>query len=351
MSFWDDPSQYMKLIHSSYVALDVGDEKAFGEITSQMALLQIQSDERHSYAGFRLSHIDSAMRPYVVGQMLPGLKYITKEEFYFHTLGDIPGREYKINRVGGSIVPEGISFNLSEAFQMMRQGYFNHDGIDFLNAVKQKMLIEAQGGEMPVVGSFILLRTPIDSIDSYVGYDRLRVTIKDQGMMITIQYHNQFIPVWWSPYENTIEGIHSAHFTLALDVYLACLWRDAHVVEYRELFEKQQDHKPSRKDAKKIEKFVRLPRIMRVVHWGLEPERERIIKTAHTVRGHYRKLGEDRTASQAATDNAEMYGFPEPPDGFTFVQPHTRGKGDAHVTVPRLICKGLAYAKIALEQS
>lgn len=58
--------------------------------------------------------------------------------------------------------------------------------------------------------------------------------------------------------------------------------------------------------------------------WGEAAERARLVRAAHAVRGHLRRLPPGRQPSEEAREIAASFGVVVP-EGFTFVRPHVRG--------------------------
>ena len=77
--------------------------------------------------------------------------------------------------------------------------------------------------------------------------------------------------------------------------------------------------------------------------WGEEPERARLTRAAHMVRGHLRRLPPGWKPSEAAREIAEGFGVVLP-DGFTFVRPHVRGGRGGEEPPPEreAVARGLA---------
>lgn len=214
-----------------------------------------------------------------------------------------------------------------------------------------------------MTGAYIMQREPLPALDALLGYNELRLIITPTGMFVSVIANTNegtwMMPFWWSPLGDTnTSQIHvSPRVRFLLDVLCAALWRDACVVREVDAFKRTSGtayESPRRTNKPQHDNPLMFPRKVYRVQWGTDEERaeiERRAARAHDVRAHYRWLGE-RNASDTAAANAEAFGFPAPPAGFTFVRPHVRGEGeragDVKSAPRRAIFRGLQTAKILL---
>ena len=80
--------------------------------------------------------------------------------------------------------------------------------------------------------------------------------------------------------------------------------------------------------------------------WSSEDERRRILRVAHKVAGHRRRLPDGWQPSERAQELAEKSGIFLPP-GMTYVRPFVRGEGGGREELdepdaPPIISQGLA---------
>jgi len=229
-------------------------------------------------------------------------------------------------------------------------------------AFRQQVIDEAEcANQMPVTGAFILMREPLAALDELLLYDHLRLIIRRDGMFCSVVTEgNQYVTFYWSPVADQCFSLVYAsprtHF--ALDVMLASIWRDAHVVEERFTTKTKRKWKRPTRPYRKSRSAVRLPRTIHYVQWGNPDDRAEIARrevSAHLVRGMYRNIGPEFVAGDEAIERARAYGFLPPPKRYTFVKPHTRGKGEVSekggVPVRRVVCTGLQTARLLLGNS
>lgn len=217
-------------------------------------------------------------------------------------------------------------------------------------AFTEEMLAEASRYNQPVIGHFELERVGFPYLDKLIDYETVRLSLHPSGIRGALVHQQSVYPFIWKPRGRSSIWILGADVAWGLHVFLACIWRDANVIKDEFVTERSSKiYEPSRRKPRHIRSVTVLPRIIRHVAWSNDEERERITHQAHYVRGHYRELQDGQRASQTAAHNAIEYGWPEPPEGFTFVTPHQRG-GEAgeDITPRKVICKGLQVARLAL---
>jgi hypothetical protein len=205
------------------------------------------------------------------------------------------------------------------------------------------------------IGTYIMEPVRIDAIDRDLIWDALRIVLSPTGILASFVSESEgfYAPVFWTPEGVTTAQVHtSATAAIAITVMLSALWRDACVV--KEEWREQQARRPlemkrASSSGKPKPGALVLPRKIVHIRWSQRAEREYIERRAHGVRGFYRALTVSETAPAEAADRAQQFGYPPPPIGYTFVRPHTRGRGDGdHEPVRRIVCRGLQSLKIAL---
>lgn len=272
--------------------------------------------------------------------------HLTQATFDFLTLRD--GGDYKLDDA-----------LVATSFELTAESYLfaDEEDVRLCMAFRQQMVQEAEPLRHNICrGAYVLLREPLPRLDQLLIYDYLRLVLTPAGIGVAVVWEGDrwYIPFWWSPDSdiNTSQVWVPPRLRFALDVLLAAIWRDACIVQQKTFTERRDVGKgyKAKSKPKHQSDTIRLPRVVYKSSWGPTSDREvieRIARRAHAVRGHYRAL-EDRTASEMAVEAALEYGYPEPPEGYTFVRPHTRGTGEAMPAVRRVICKGLQVAKTVL---
>jgi len=162
--------------------------------------------------------------------------------------------------------------------------------------------------------------------------------------------------VHWRPDRPWLGASPGGPLAPLLEPLLAALWHDLHVAGPEVL----PEIRPSRpvppaapreaniSTASPAPHSLTLP-AARHVHvagtraWGEAAERERILRQAHGVRGHLRRLQQGWQVGDQAVSHAREFGLALPL-GFTFVRPHVRGGNatGAGVTPTPIRARGLA---------
>jgi len=239
-------------------------------------------------------------------------------------------------------------------------------------AFMQELLDEARtetDAAGPVVGPFILM----PPFKRFEDSGPIKVFVHPEGVYASLwgqPFASVNAPIEAVPTIYYLGGREQAignrhHIAGGIDTYLllAGIWRDACVVRHKLYVERERErYKPSSKAAKRAQHDnpLRLPRQIPIVEYADDTvEREGNRRAAHAVRGHYRWLYRPVSddAKEAAASRAEDYGYPAPPDGYTFVMPHLRGNdegdlpGEYVVYAPpkRVICRGLHVLKSLLD--
>lgn len=348
-SMWDDPWQLAS--HWGYVALLLLNEKPEGRQALQdMAKLSVfvsTRDYPDHWKHLSLKHIAVPMRLWLLSSITSkhALPFLTQEIFNFHTLADVDEALYGVvsrRQNMDAMTPREIEENLIQAYTMPAED------IVLAQAFCKQLLEEAATGR-PIAGSFVMTRVPFPLLDKHLEYSEMRLTFLPTGILATLVNGKRFHPFYWhARMENTrIPFAHGAEPDLALDLVMCGIWRDACVVRHRFVEERTyKTYAPNRN--KKIAKRVYLPRQVVEVAWAGEREQSEIIRSAHVVRGHYRHLPTNWKRSEASEEKAREYGYPLPPEGFTFVEPHTRGTQDAKPDYRLVKCRGLLTVATAM---
>jgi len=235
----------------------------------------------------------------------------------------------------------------------------NPEAIALADAFRIQMLKKADddsNGRAPLIGQFVLTRTGLDIVDA-LGVDHLRIITNPSGIWISLIFGNHYSLGWWSPSYDNLNLQFGQRYAWIFRTMLACLWYDLRVVKRSHFRVKPVDERNAWQGRAKQKTGVRplvLPRTVREITWddGIKHawEQSRGVMSQHPVRAHYRLLTNDQQASEQAIDNALNHGFPEPPDGYTFVRPYWVGEGDGSLPPQRIVAKGLQAAKVALSR-
>lgn len=290
-----------------------------------------------------LGNIPANMRLLVISTLCPGP--LTQEILNFLTLADVPGSMYQLVKPYQDTF---LGWNIKEA--TIAEYHIDDKSRNLADGFVRQMIEEAAPYRPgAVIGSFVMDKTPLPYLNSLIDYDQVRLVTSSKGIFASLVKDKNYLCFWWSPELHGAWSIGAKH-AWAINVMMSCIWRDVCVVKEQMFYERQRSiKKPLKERSVNQKKKLVLPRIVKKVAWGLAEERERIIRSAHIVRQHYRHLSDGQQASQQAKANARALGNPEPPDGWTFVMPHQRGSGDVSQTeVIPVICLGLKTASIAL---
>lgn len=306
------------------------------------ALLHVQRNPVKTWRGLDVRHIHGSSENIVQFDVLAALDAATKrvkltqQQFDFLTLADVKGAI-----IDSMLVAQDIP------------SLFDYDPerIRLISAFRDSLVAEAAPHAHKVaVGAYVLAYTPLPALDAEIAYETLRLLITPRGIFCTIVYQSNYAPFFWSP-----DGINTSQVyvhprgVFALEALLAGIWRDACIVreKWHEATGGKRGGVTTRQPEKKQGALV-LPRTVYVSQWGSGADRELVHRAAphaHTVRGFYRVLPEGQQ-SHGADERAAEFGYPAPPDGYTFVRPHTRGEGDVRETARRIVCKGLQTISI-----
>jgi hypothetical protein len=229
------------------------------------------------------------------------------------------------------------------------------EAIELAYAFYTTMIGKAQvdsDGRPPIMGEFYMKQTGVDLVDE-LGLLELRLSVNASGIWISTIFPSQeFCPSWWSPKWDNLTASFGQRYGWVFRTLMGCLWYDLRVPRYRAFTMREKRRAYGVGGNPKVDDpALVLPRTLRELTWddGLAhafPKQGK--RDGYSVRAHYRRLQEGQRASDKAVENAEMYGFPEPPDRYTFIQPYT--VGEIHEKRPhrRIVAKGLQAAKVAL---
>jgi hypothetical protein len=285
----------------------------------------------------------------VVSTLAAGGESLTQETLNFLTLSDVPQAKYQMVK----------AYDDSDTWATTDQDEFQRATVqEFQIDSESKALTEAFIKQMTdeaepyqpgiVLGSFVMERTPLSYLDSLIDYDTLRLVTSPVGIFGSLVKGANYLTFFWSPEIATTWSL-GAKPAWAVNTMMACIWRDACIVKHKMMSERQRGgyHRTAKKQKRQNPKLI-LPRTIRHCAWGPDEERERISRSAHAVRAFYRQLPDNQAASDAAIFAANEYGYPEPPVGFTFVRPHTRGGQASETEAMPVVCLGLQVANLAL---
>lgn len=302
--------------------------------------LDIRHLHQQANAEFRPLDVCAALD---AGQRAAGL---SQSSLDFITLRDIPAAQVEV--LLPAAAPGEIDPNMTWLTEVDR------DLVDLTSAFRNQMVAEAEPVRHQVAaGHYVMSRESLALVDAALRYEQLRLLITPHGIFCAVVNEGQYIPFYWSPDGiNTCQVFVTARGVFVLDALLACIWRDACVVQ-REFAHEQRGRKGyEAKQRPKHDNPVSLPRRIYVSQWGAPADRaniEHVTRSAHTVTASYPLLQAGHAAHDAAERAAE-YHWPPPPPGRTFRRPHTRGEGaDTNDPVKRVICRGLQVAKITLD--
>lgn len=313
----------------------------------KMAIHLWGETRRKSWRGWWLGNIPADTRLLVVSTLCHG--NVTQEVLNFLTLADVPAAKYQMIKA----YDPTADYN-SQSYQAatLDEFYIEEAAKNLASAFGRQMVEEAAPDRSRIVlGNFVMERVPLDYLDALIRYDTVRLSIAPTGICGSLVNEANYLTFWWSPEGTTTWSLGAKH-AWAVNTMLACIWRDACVVKYQMFQERSRSiYKPRRGKKQKLatQKLI-LPRLIKRGVWGRDAERERITHAEHGVRAFYRQLPADQQSSQAARNMAAKFGYPWPPQGFTFVRPHTRGSGDGGEAVEAMpvVCLGLQVAHLAL---
>lgn len=303
---------------------------------------------RKLWRGLWIGHLPANTRLQIVSTLAAGGDNLSQETLNFLTLTDTPAAKYQMIK---AYDPPPDSLDKDEYQQATLDEYqIGQESRDLAAAFVKQMVAEAEPQRRQIIlGHFVMERTPLSYLDSLIDYDTLRLVTSPAGIFGSLVKATNYLTFFWAPEITTTWSL-GAKPAWAINTMLACIWRDACIIKHKMMSERQRG--AIRRAAKKTTRNPRLilPRIIHHCAWGSDAERERLTRSAHSVRAFYRQLPSDQQASDSAIVTANEYGYPEPPPGFTFVQPHTRGDHSPEATpATPIICLGLRVANLALD--
>lgn len=221
------------------------------------------------------------------------------------------------------------------------------------SAFAGQMTAEAEAaGRPPLIGSFVMKPPDYLPLLGAMDADHIRLIIHPTGIWCSFVFADgEIAPLWWSP-RRVGTFVLPGRLAWAARVFLACLWRDATVVKNAGAFRVKAigSRRGREGDGPQKPRVVILPRSIRTMEWSDDEFKlyyDGQGRDAHNVRAHYRKLPENWRASEDAIRQADRFGYPAPPDGFTFVRPYRVGDEDAPPP-PRVVARGLQVAGVTL---
>lgn len=359
--FWHHPEEWIEMQRYLIEDANAGDAALPPNISQQFSAMTMveRPTKRRLWRNWSLDHIEASHRLYAVAALHPAA-HLSQPEFNFLTAADHATRRYGVKRPAGHIndmTRYSGPISLDEFGRHVRQQFrIDAESRQLAEAFARQMVEEAEPyRHQAVIGSFEMERVPLEWLDAHIDYDTIRLVIDQRGIAASLIKHDPdgccYSPLWWSPGYFTGWSM-GGEEAFALQVMFACIWRDACVVRERTFGERRQHRQPAERPERLRQAKLVLPRV-RLVAWSTPEERERITRSQHTVRHHYRLLPAGWKTSQQAIENARRHGQPPPPAGWTFVSPHQRGTEgggtvDLPVPVTPVVCTGLQTALIAL---
>jgi hypothetical protein len=226
-----------------------------------------------------------------------------------------------------------------------------NEAVELAYAFYKQMLKRTEDAlPSPLLGEFRMTKTGIDLIDN-LGLVEIRFVITPQGFWLSsVVPDGRYIPAWWSPSGDSLIVTYGNRFAWIFRTFAACLWHDLHDTKVTAWKVTKDRERRQAIKREKDEVVIVLPRTVKNLTWedGIRHSWENSEKKDYSVRAHYRRLHESWwQPSEEAVQLALEHGFPEPPEGYTFVRPYDVGDGGLN-TPPRLVAKGLQAAKVAL---
>jgi hypothetical protein len=251
-------------------------------------------------------------------------------------------------------LPEYIAPDADWSFDMVEapaQLKTNLEAAELAVAFYNQMLKKTEHqNPTPILGEYRMTKTGLDLIDD-LGLKEIRFVITPVGFWLSCIIPNgRYIPAWWSPQGDSLTTTYGQRYAWAFRTFAACLWHDLHDTKVTAWKVTKDRERRQITKREKDEVVIVLPRTIKNLTWedGVRHSWEGSEKKDYSVRAHYRRLHESWwQPSEDAIKAALEQGFPEPPEGYTFVRPYDVGDGGLDVP-PRLVAKGLQAAKVAL---
>jgi hypothetical protein len=340
---WEQPYRYYGLMQYAQIDLNNGDDS--GMMFMMMVQDVMTRHYKNQWNGLDLNRVEPMSRYDVVSRSGWAWREMDQASFNFFTCSDLKDMEQGLHFKSGTEQPyfySDLTVRITEDQERLAEAFV-------------KQMTEEADAESPIIskvpmGNYVLGKVALPLIDEYIEYSSIRLVITRSGLYVTIVGKSRFFNFAWYPHSHLGAWQAGHKLGVLFNIFLSCLWRDCCVVQEKIVKQKVQltSITPKKKRSKNYNYLI-LPRTVYKAEWAPDEQREIIARTAHGVRAHYRRLLDGAKASEGAAENAEMFGFPAPPDGYTFVQPHTRGDGEPLPTQPkRIIAKGLHVARIAL---
>lgn len=348
---WENPERWVEMHKWILEDSEQNPEAGIGDVSAMFGGLTIggAKEQRRVYGKWNLSHIEEQYRLAVVG-LLHHASWLSEEQFNFLTAGDRfgvirPDKYTDHFRLRGETTLAEFGDHIIQQFKA------NPEHKRLAIAFAKQMVDEAQPHRQRcIVGQFDMDRIPLERLDNLFTYHSLRMVIDSRGIAASLVGSNSsgvyYAPFVWTP-EYFSGWSLGGEESWALQVMMSCIWRDACVVKHKFYEQRAGAGHRNNKKQRRQSKLV-LPRQIAVCSWAADSERQRIVGS-QSVRAHYRELPDGWNASQSAIDFALLYGYPAPPDGWTFVQPHQRGDDAvSQDQSTKVVCTGLRVAKVAL---
>lgn len=243
--------------------------------------------------------------------------------------------------------------DMSYLLAAQKNGRLSVDHLSLMKAFYEQSLNRCQAiARPPMVGAFVMSAPTFEAL-AHLELNHIRLFIDGQRLWYGLVSRRGHIHVgYWSP-EETFVFLAPAD-RLPMCVFFACLWIDLKTVRYK----KSSRRASMRRKAHGVpqrpkDSVVLLPRVIQEIEWVNENRKmfgdESSFSRARNVRAHYRRLLPNQTRSDTAVRNARAAGFPEPPEGYTFVSMYHTGELPPNETDTRLVSTGMDVARVVLD--
>ena len=348
------------------------------------ALMDVLADEAPAYVHFailwrseamiteqpiRWDGIDLGMvhpvdRRDIVASLYHGRGMLTQERFNYLFGTDVENCTYWPSPLSMNMADyeksQGSSVDISEMVKFASNRFAAPEEVTRLGKAFVKQMLE-EAANYPrhkiVLGEYKLILPQLPLLEDMTGpIGEIRLVFSPEGILASLRhetYDHWLAPFFWSPEKQSHWYLFGQAIGWPLHIVMASIWRDAVVVRRRFYKERSREYnkkvKGNRRHPDKIK--LMLPRTVTEIAWSTDAEREAITHRSHGVEAFYRSLPYGWEASDQAKQNAHEFGYPEPPAGYTFVKPHSRGGEVEAGEKVEVVCRGLQVAKIALSGS
>jgi hypothetical protein len=232
------------------------------------------------------------------------------------------------------------------------------DEFDVAVAFYEQQLVKPVQAPIQFTGEATIKRTGIKMLDTLPKhYDEIRLVVMPDGIYGSMVFDSGVVPFFWSQRGDTLRLGFGQRYGLAFALYFSGLWQDLHteptVIERIISKKKQKGALQASKSASRGNTphgTIYLPkRIYNIQYADDNLNQWQASNRARAIRAHYRRLQNGHTMSTRAHDLCNDYGFPIPPQGFTFVSPSHTEATASPISAPRIVAKGLHITKAVLK--